>query len=131
VPRESIVLYGESLGGAVAIELASRFNAKALITEDTFSSVKDMVKIIYPFMPAFILGSRYDSISKIKDVDIPKLIIHSVDDEIVPYRLGERLFEAAKEPKEFLKIRGSHNNAFWDSEETYKNGIKSFLKFRE
>lgn len=128
ISADNIILYGESLGGAVAIELASRQNVKALITEEAFSSVKDMVRIIYPFLPPAVLQSRFDSISKIKDIKAPKLIIHSIDDEIVPFSLGEKLFQAASVPKEFLKIRGGHNTAFLDSEEAFKSGIKNFLK---
>lgn len=128
IPPNNIILYGESLGGAVAIDLAKDNKVKALITEDLFSSMKDMVKIIYPFLPHFILQSRFDSISKIKDIEVPKLIIHSVDDEIIPFRLGEKLFQQAAPPKEFLKMRGGHNTAFIDSEEVYKSGIRSFLQ---
>jgi len=128
IPPNNIILYGESLGGAVAIDLAKDNKVKALITEDLFSSIKEMVKIIYPFFPHFILQSRFDSISKIKDIEVPKLIIHSVDDEIIPFCLGEKLFQQAAPPKEFLKIRGGHNTAFIDSEEVYKSGIRSFLQ---
>lgn len=125
---DNIIAYGESIGGAVVIDLASKQKVKALITEEAFSSVKDMVRIIYPFLPHFILQSRFDSVSKIKDIKAPKLIIHSVDDEIVPSHLGEKLFEAAAPPKEFLKLRGGHNTAFIDSEELFSSGIESFLK---
>lgn len=127
VSKAHIILYGESLGGAVAIDLAQKVNAQALITEDVFTSVKDMAKVAYPLMPNFILSTRFDSISKIKKVTCPKLFIHSIDDEIVPFYLGERLYNAARPPKTFLKIRGGHNTAFLDSKEQFKEGIKSFL----
>lgn len=128
ISPDNIIAYGESIGGAVAIDLATKQKVKALITEETFSSVKDMVKIIYPFLPYFIFQSRFDSVSKIKNIKVPKLIIHSVDDEIVPFRLGEKLFDAAAPPKEFLKIRGGHNTAFLDSDELFRAGISSFLR---
>ena len=127
ISAENIILYGESIGGAVAIDLARRRKIKALITEETFSSVKDMTRIIYPFLPYFALRSRFDSVSKIKGINVPKLIIHSIDDEIVPFYLGEKLFESASYPKEFLKIRGSHNTAFLDSKELFISGITSFV----
>jgi fermentation-respiration switch protein FrsA (DUF1100 family) len=127
ISAENIILYGESIGGAVAIDLARRRKIKALITEETFSSVKDMTRIIYPFLPYFALRSRFDSVSKIKGINVPKLIIHSIDDEIVPFHLGEKLFESASSPKEFLKIRGSHNTAFLDSKELFISGITSFV----
>jgi len=127
IPREKIVLYGESIGGAVAIDLARKEKVRAIITEETFTSVKDMARMAYPFVPPCVFSSRFDSVPKIKDVNCPKLIIHSVDDEIVPFYLGEKLFNAAVPPKEFLKISGSHNTAFIDSEKQFIEGIRSFL----
>ena len=127
ISKDDVVIYGESLGGAASIELAERKEVKALITEEAFTSVKDMTKIYYPIIPHFMIGTKFDSVSKIKDIACPKLIIHSLNDEIVPFYLGEKLFNAAGPPKEFLKIRGSHNTAFLDSEEEYIEGIKSFL----
>ena len=125
--KDGIILYGESIGGIVAIDLARNKDVGALITEETFTSVKDMSGMAYPFLPYFIFSSRFDALSKIKNVGCPKLIIHSIDDEIVPFRLGEKLFDAAPPPKKFLKLRGSHNTAFLESEEQFKEGIKSFL----
>ncbi|UCD55652.1 MAG: alpha/beta hydrolase [Candidatus Omnitrophota bacterium] len=127
VPENNIILYGESIGGAVAVNLAAKNEVGALITEETFTSIKDMIKIYYPLIPHFIISSKLDSVSKIKNIKSPKLIIHSIDDEIVPFRLGEKLFDAAKPPKKFLKIRGSHNTCFLDSEEEFTEGIRSFL----
>lgn len=128
ISKDSIILYGESIGGAVAIDLARRNKVGGLITEETLSSVKDMSYIAFPFIPYFIFSSRFDSVSKIKDIACPKLVIHSIDDEIVPFRLGEKLFDAAMPPKEFLKIKGSHNTAFLESREEYVSGIKTFIK---
>ncbi len=127
VPKDTIILYGESIGGAVAIDLAHKVPVRALITEETFSSIKDMSGIAYPFIPYFIFSTRFDSVSKIKDVKCPTLIIHSVDDEIVPYNLGRKLYYAARLPKKFLEIRGGHNTAFLDSEKQFREGIKAFL----
>ncbi len=127
IPKSNIIIYGESIGGAVAIDLAQKVNAKALITEETFTSVKDMAKTAFPFIPSFIFSSRFNAIGKIKNVKCRKLIIHSIDDEIVPFSMGERLFTAAGEPKTFLKIRGSHNTAFLDSKEEYTKGIENFI----
>ena len=127
IPGDNIILYGESIGGAVVIDLAQEENVGALITEETFTSVKDMAGIAYPFMPNIIFSSRFDSIPKIKKITCPKLIIHSVDDEIVPFHMGEKLFNAAGPPKRFLKIRGTHNTAFLDSEERFTEGIRAFL----
>lgn len=127
ISKDTIILFGESLGGSVAIDLAGREEIKAIIVESTFSSAKDMAKRIYPFIPSFFITSNFDSVKKIKDIRVPKLIIHSIDDEIVPFDLGQRLFEAAPLPKEFLKIRGGHNTAFLDSEVEFKKGMSSFI----
>lgn len=127
VSGDKMILYGESIGGIVATDLALNRGIAALITEETFTSIKDMSGIAYPFLPYFIFSSRFDALSKIKNVGCPKLIIHSIDDEIVPFRLGEKLFDAAKPPKRFLKLRGGHNTAFLESKEQFKGGIESFL----
>jgi uncharacterized protein len=125
---DQVILYGESIGGAVAVNLASRKEVKAIITEETFSSVKDMAPRVISWVPPVVFGTKFDSVSKIKDVRCPKLIIHSPDDEIVPYALGKKLFEAAAEPKEFLKLWGGHNTAFLESKQVYLQRIGDFLK---
>lgn len=127
IAAEKIILYGESIGGAAAIDLAMKQNAGAVIIEGTFTSIKDMARLTMPFIPYFVYSSRFDSFSKIKDIMAPKLIIHSIDDEIIPFSFGERLYSSALPPKKFLELRGSHNTAFLESKEEYINGIKAFL----
>lgn len=128
IPAEKIVLYGESLGGAVAIDLTAKRKAKALITECTFTSTKDMAREIYPFLPSFLISSQFDSTEKIKKINIPKLFIHSQGDEIVPFRQSTKLFDLAPEPKIRLKLIGSHNTCYIDSKDLYISGIGGFLK---
>lgn len=127
ISEDSVILYGESIGGGPVINLATKARVRGLITEEAFSSVRDMAKFAYPVLPAFIFSSKFDSLSRIKEVECAKLIIHSVDDEIVPFSLGEKLYAAAKPPKKFLKIRGSHNTAFFDSHEQFAKEIKAWL----
>lgn len=127
IPAENILLYGESIGGAVVIDLATKVSVKAIITEGTFTCAKDMIKVIYPFVPPAVFVSRFDSIDKIKNITAPKLIIHSINDEMIPFSLAEKLFQAAVPPKQFLKIKGGHNSAFLDSEEIFLSGVKEFL----
>lgn len=127
IKPENIVVYGESLGGAVAIDLATKRDIKALITEGTFSSTRDVARVVYPFLPSFLVSSSFDSARKIRQISAPKLIIHSTNDEIIPFRLSNLLFEAAPGPKRFLKLMGGHNTAFLDSEELYRSGIADFL----
>ncbi len=127
VPAGRIVVYGESLGGAVAVDLAARRTVRALITEGTFTSVPAMVRASLPFVPSAALGSRFDSLSKIGRVAAPKLFIHSADDEIVPYAMGEILYGRAGEPKELMRLRGGHNTAFLDSAAVYITGLRRFV----
>ena len=131
IPADRIILYGESIGSAVIMDLASRVSARALITEESFTSIKEMAGLAYPFIPPFIFSSKFDAASKIRDIGCDKLIIHSVNDEIVPFSMGKKLFDAARPPKRFLELQGGHNTAFLDSEEKYREGIRSFLNSLE
>lgn len=127
ISAEQIIGYGESLGGAAIVDLASGNKLRALIIDSTFTSAKDMVKVIYPFMPPWIFSSRFNSLDKIKFINVPKLIIHSINDEIVPFKLGKKLFDSASSPKEFLEIRGEHNSCFYESEDILREKISDFL----
>ncbi len=128
IPAERIIGFGKSLGGAAVIDLASKNKLAGFITSSTFTSSKDMAKIIYPYLPYWIFSSRIDSLTKIKSITIPKLIIHSIDDDLVPYRIGEKLYQNAASPKEFAQIHGDHNNGFFESEAIVKEKIADFLK---
>jgi fermentation-respiration switch protein FrsA (DUF1100 family) len=128
IPAEKIIVYGESIGGAFAVDLSARKPVKALILEDTFTSVPAMARKVMPMIPGFILATRLDSLSKVGKVSAPKLIFHSVDDEIVPFEMGNELFAAAAEPKWFVRLRGGHNTAFLDDIQTYRNGLSMFLR---
>ncbi len=125
--KDRIVVYGASMGGVAAIEVASKRPVAALIADSTFTSASDMGKTIAPFVPAFILTTKLDNAAKIIRVMAPKLFIHSPDDETVPFRLGQKLFALAPEPKEFLKIVGSHNEGYALSQNVFLAGIKNFL----
>ncbi len=126
---EQIVIFGRSLGGAVAIELARRAEAAALVVESAFTSAVDMGKLIFPFLPVRLLvRNQYDSIRKIGELNLPVLIIHSSDDELVPCGQGERLFNAAREPKEFLRIAGGHGDGFLVTGSAYAEGLDKFLR---
>jgi len=126
---DRVIVYGKSLGGAVGIDLMTRKKARALISDSVFTSTSAMAEEIYPGLPVkHILRIKYDSISKIGRVGMPKLIIHSRDDEIVPFRHGEALFDAAGAPKEFYIMRGDHNYAVYEHEAEFKRRIDGFLK---
>ena len=124
---DRIIPYGESLGGSVAINLAAKEKIRALITESAFTSVRDVAKAVYPFLPSFLVSSEFDSVKRIRKVNVPKLIIHSKNDEIIPFSQSLKLFEVSKEPKKHLILMGSHNTCYQDSSDLYVSGIRDFL----
>jgi len=130
VDSSSIILFGTSLGGAVAVDVATHRPAAGLILEATFSNAKDVARIAYPFLPAqFILRSEFDSEEKIRSIRIPTLFIHGGEDNIIPVALGRKLYAAANEPKSFYLIPGAdHNDTFWVGGAEYLQTIRSFAR---
>lgn len=123
-----IAVHGQSLGGAVAIELATRTQPAALICESVFTSTLDMARELYPILPVqWFISMKYDSLSKIGSLTLPKLFMHSREDEIVGFQHGERLFSAAGDPKEFFEMQGGHNDGFLMTPD-YAQVIEEFLK---
>jgi hypothetical protein len=109
VPAERIVCFGESLGGAVSIRLATERPCAGVAVVATFTSLRDVARIHYGLAGAAI-GGRFDSLARIGRLRVPLFVAHGDEDEIVPYELGERLFAAAPEPKRFLPVRGATHN---------------------
>jgi fermentation-respiration switch protein FrsA (DUF1100 family) len=110
VAEHEIILYGRSLGGGVAVELAASDGAKALILESTFTSLPAVANDALPLWPGLLMFNRYNSLSKIADYHGPLLLAHGDTDEIVPFEHGQALFAAANEPKQFVRIpKGDHN----------------------
>ena len=130
VGMERLIAYGASLGGVAAIDLAVHRPVAAVVVESTITSARDMAKIMYPFIPAFMLSVKFDSASKVGRLTMPKLFMHSPQDEVVPFVMGRRLFEAAREPKEFLEISGGHNDAQIATDAAASKGFVQFLKAR-
>ncbi|MCM8819309.1 MAG: alpha/beta hydrolase [Candidatus Omnitrophica bacterium] len=130
ISPKNIIVYGESLGSVAAIYLSARKSVSLLILNGAFSSAYDMACTIFPFLPRFILKAilslKFDSISQIKNINIPKLFIHSKDDEIVPFALAEKLFKEAPLPKEFYITEGLHNDALSLNEDLIER-IKNFI----
>ncbi|HXG66785.1 MAG TPA: alpha/beta hydrolase [Blastocatellia bacterium] len=122
IGADRIIIFGKSLGGVPAIDLAARVNPAGLVVQSSFTSVADMAAAVLPFFPGFLLRTKMDSISKIRNVTCPKLFIHSPADEVVPYRLGRRLYDAAPEPKRFYEVANAGHNA------TYLIGGKPYLE---
>ncbi len=129
ISPSNIIIFGRSLGGSIAAQLASKVAAKSLIVESAFTSYTDIGKKFYPYMPVrWFARFRYNTIDYIKAVHCPVMIIHSRDDEIVPFEFGLELYETSNEPKEFVEISGSHNDGFLVSSETYKSAWTKWLK---
>ena len=128
VSAEDIVVIGRSLGGAVAIWLATQHRAAGLVVESSFTSVAELSKRFYPYLPTSLLVRiRYPSLARIKQLECPVLIVHSPEDDIVPYAHGKRLFQAAREPKRFVSISGEHNYGFLQDERRYVAGLDGFI----
>lgn len=129
VDKGRIILYGKSIGAAVAADLASKVKAKALIFESGFSSALDMGKKLFPFLPIkWFITIEYDSLGKLRTLQIPKLVIHSRDDEVIPFDLGEKVFNNINEPKEFYIMSGSHNEAIFIFGEEYSKRVGAFIE---
>lgn len=128
ISPSQIVVFGRSLGGSIAAWLCSRKEPRACILESTFTSAKDMAASMYPFFPGRLLCRfQYDAAAAVEKINCPLLIIHSPDDDIVPFSHGRRLFAAAPAPKTFLQISGNHNAGFLFSAVRYKKGMEDFL----
>lgn len=124
----AIVLVGESLGGAVAAELAARVQPRALVLISAFTSVLELGSEIYPWLPVRLISRyHYDTLAHLRNFRGPVLIAHSRDDEIVPFAHGERLYAAASGHKSLLEMRGGHNDSFLFSQPPWVRRATDFL----
>lgn len=128
VAPDRIIIFGKSIGGVPAIDLATQVNPAGLIIQSSFTSAGDMAATLLPFFPRSFLRAKMDSLSKISRVRCPKLFVHSPADEVVPYKLGRRLYEAAPEPKEFYEVKGApHNSTYLAGGEPYFAALRRFI----
>lgn len=124
-----IVVFGRSLGGAVAAWLATKQKPAALIVESSFTSVAEMAAHLYPYVPVrFILRLRYPVIDFVSRITCPVLIVHSRDDEIIPFAMGKALYRAAPGPKAFLELAGDHNSGFLMLPDRYRQKLAEFIR---
>lgn len=133
IAPENIVLFGESLGGALAAHLAARGATRqrpgALVLSSVFTSVPDLAVDLYPWLPArWLARLRYDTRAALARADCPVLVAHSPHDEIIPYRHGQELFAAAPRPKAFLALAGGHNDSFIFMREHWVEALAGFLR---
>ncbi len=130
VDPERVVLYGQSLGSAVAAELARREPVRGVILEAPFASIAAMARVAFPFLPLGpLLRTRYDTLAAVREIDAPLLVLHSPTDEVVPYAQGEAVYAAAREPKWFHAIggRAGHNDAYLRGGAAYWQALADFL----
>jgi fermentation-respiration switch protein FrsA (DUF1100 family) len=127
---EEIIIFGRSLGGSIGAHLAKKVKAKGLVIESGFTSYADIGQKFYPYMPVRPFARYgFKTSEYLKKVKCPVLIIHSRNDEIVPFELGLRLYEqATKEPKDFIEIFGNHNDGFLYSGQIYREGLTNWVQ---
>jgi fermentation-respiration switch protein FrsA (DUF1100 family) len=130
IPPDNVVLFGRSLGAAVAIDLALRRDIRAIIIESAFTSMKDMAGTLFLFnLFSSVLPANYNNLGKIGHIKVPKLIVHGEEDNLVPFRMGRDLFEKANDPKSFFPIRGAgHNDTYMMGGDLYFRAIVNFIK---
>ena len=116
VPASQVVAFGESLGGAVSIYLATRRPCAAVAVVSTFTCLRDVARHHYGMLAA-LAGARFDARARLGELSVPILVAHGDEDELVPFTLGEQLFEAARPPRRFLRVAGAHHNDIFDSAE--------------
>lgn len=132
IETSRIVPFGRSMGGPVAVDLATRENFPSLVLESTFTNLTDAVRTIYPEMGMDkLLSMRFDAAEKIKRVKSPILFIHGDMDDIIDYSLGRKLFEIANEPKTFYTIKGAMHNDTYEvgGEEYFKTFVEFVMKY--
>jgi uncharacterized protein len=128
-PPDRIILFGESLGGSIAAWLAARQTPAGLVLYASFTSVPELAQTLYPIFPASRLARyRYDTRAALGSVRCPLLILHSPDDEIIPFSHGQALLTAAHEPKRLVELRGGHNDALLLSREVYAQAVGAFIR---
>jgi fermentation-respiration switch protein FrsA (DUF1100 family) len=126
VPPQSVSIFGASLGGGVAVDLASRQPHRALILAKTFTSIPDTAQSVYPWLPArWLVRNRFDNFEKITMCRRPTFIAHGTADRLIPFAHGKRLFEAASKPKRFLAMADLDHNDGLSPE--FFSALRSFL----
>ena len=128
IPPGRVVVYGRSLGGAIASHLAMESRPGALVLDSAFTSLPDAGQDIYPFLPVRLM-SRFDypTIENVTKVECPILVIHSLDDELIHIHHGEKIFAASKKPKRFVEVSGGHNENLVASWNKYENALRKLI----
>jgi len=128
IAPDKIVIFGRSLGCAVASWLTARTTPGAVILESCFTSALDMAYRLYPFLPVrLITRLKYPVKENVKQLSSPLLVVHSREDEIIPFDMGQSIFAAAPEPKMMLVLTGDHNGGFLMNRSQYLTVLGKFL----
>ncbi len=123
-----VLVYGASLGGAIAAQLALDKPVRGAVFEASFSSVADVGRRLYPWLPVRLIArNRYEADRRVAQLTVPKLFAHSSDDRLIPFDLGRKLYEAAAEPKQFFTLTGPHDEAGWNNTPAYWPVIEAFV----
>ena len=126
---DDIVIFGRSLGGAVAAKLAAGVEARGLILESTMSSARDFARVVFKILSRLVVVRyEFNTAQLIKNVHYPVLVLHSPEDEIMPFHLGQKVYDEANQPKRFVRMRGDHNNGFLLSQPEYQQELDRWLK---
>jgi uncharacterized protein len=128
---ETVVVYGQSLGTALATDTATRRTTGALILESGFSSASSLAESALPWLPRLLhrLGrNRFESARKLRSVKIPVLVSHGDRDEVIPLSEGRKLFAAANEPKQLLIVPGAGHNVFGSAGTAYLDQVEEFIR---
>ncbi|MBP8041583.1 MAG: alpha/beta hydrolase [Bacteroidales bacterium] len=129
IPEEKIIIWGWSMGGAVAVNLAMQKNCHALVMESTFYSLYDVAGRFYRFLPlSWLMKYHFTSGEKLLQIKVPVLFAHSPADETVPYINGMRLYEKFSGTKKFIELTGDHNHGIFDTQDKFVPQAKQFLK---
>jgi hypothetical protein len=128
VPASRIIVFGRSLGGAIGAWLGARHTPAGVIIESSFTSGADIAHRLYPFVPTrLITRLRYPVAEYASRLECPVLVVHSRDDEIIPFDMGQSIYAAVTQRKSFLELRGDHNNGFFISRHDYVPGLDDFI----
>lgn len=131
LPRRSpVVLFGHSLGGAVAIDAAVDLQVAGLVVQASFTNIRGMARTMFPKLPLHWLArNQFRSLDKVQRISAPKLFIHGTKDETIPFAMGRELYEQAADPKEFLAVeRGRHNDVHLRGGQVYLETVERFLE---
>ena len=125
---EQIILFGRSLGGSIAAIVAKDVHPSGLVLESAFTSFDDVGAHYYPWLPVRLFSRfDYNTLEAIRQVTCPVLVIHSPDDEIIPYKFGQQIYDAAPEPKQFAELKGTHNEGIFENDSLYKRIWQDWL----